>query len=277
MLSKKMKGIREPAVAGMFYPATSPKLKEQINQLLNEAVQKEQFSNVAGIVSPHAGYLYSGKTAASGFNSLQKKDYETVIILSPSHREYFRGISIYDGEAYRTPLGDVPLNKEMIEKITSDSKVIFKGVQGHRTEHAVEVQIPFLQMIMNDFSIVPIVLGDQNRNFVYELADKLALVADENTLIVASSDLSHFYPRSSANKLDSIVEKDIANNDYEKLQIDLETGKCEACGGGAIVAMMRAANILNKKKSRVLSRTDSGDVTGDHSEVVGYLSAVMYS
>ncbi|MDQ7816655.1 MAG: AmmeMemoRadiSam system protein B [Melioribacteraceae bacterium] len=272
-----MKGIREPAVAGMFYPATSPKLKEQINQLLNEAVQLEQYSNVAGIVSPHAGYLYSGKTAAYGFNSLLKRDYETVIIISPSHREYFRGISIYDGEAYRTPLGDVPVNKEMIEKITTDSKIIFKGIQGHRAEHAVEVQIPFLQMILKDFSIVPIVLGDQSRNFVFELADKLALVIDDKTLIIASSDLSHFYSRSMADKLDSVVESDINNNDYEKLQSDLETGRCEACGGGAIVAMMRTANLTNKKNARVLSRTDSGDVTGDHSEVVGYLSAVIYS
>lgn len=272
-----MKGIREPAVAGMFYPASALKLKEQINNFLEEAVLDQKYADVAGIVSPHAGYLYSGRTAAFGFNSLQKKDYKTVIILSPSHREYFRGISIYDGEAYRTPLGDVPINNEMVERITDGSKIIFKGIQGHRGEHAVEVQIPFLQVIMKNFSIVPIVIGDQNRSFVYELGDKLAQVADENTLIVASSDLSHFYPRSAADKLDSIVEKDIADNDYEKLQSDLETGKCEACGGGAIVAMMRMANLINKNKSRVLSRTDSGDATGDHSEVVGYLSAVIYS
>ncbi|NMB80298.1 MAG: AmmeMemoRadiSam system protein B, partial [Ignavibacteria bacterium] len=154
---------------------------------------------------------------------------------------------------------------------------IFRGIQGHRAEHAVEVQIPFLQVMLKDFSIVPIVLGDQNRNFVYELADKIAAVIDDKTLIVASSDLSHFYSRSMADKLDSVVEKNIANNDYEKLQSDLETGRCEACGGGAIVAMMRAANLVNKNKSKVLARTNSGDVTGDYTEVVGYLSAVMHS
>jgi len=271
-----MKGIREPAVAGMFYPESPSKLKDQVITLLDEARLEKQFSNVVGIVSPHAGYVYSGKTAAFGFNSPLKKDYETVIIISPSHREYFRGISIYDGAAYRTPLGDVPLNNEVIDKIISDSKIIFRGIQGHRAEHAVEVQIPFLQVILKDFSIVPIVLGDQSRNFVYELADRIAPVVDDKTLIVASSDLSHFYSRSMADKLDSIVEKNIANNDYEKLQSDLETGRCEACGGGAIVAMMRAANLINKNKTEVLARTDSGDVTGDFSEVVGYLSAVMY-
>lgn len=272
-----MKGIREPAVAGMFYPASAAKLKEEINYLLGEARIDKQFTNVVGIVSPHAGYVYSGKTAALAFNSPLKKDYNTVIIISPSHREYFRGISIFDGDAYRTPLGDVPLNNEMIDKIISDSKIIFRGIQGHRAEHAVEVQIPFLQVMLKDFSIVPIVLGDQNRNFVYELADKIAAVIDDKTLIVASSDLSHFYSRSMADKLDSVVEKNITNNDYEKLQSDLETGRCEACGGGAIVAMMRAANLVNKNKSKVLARTNSGDVTGDYTEVVGYLSAVMHS
>lgn len=272
-----MKGIREPAVAGMFYPASQIKLSEQVNQLLSEAIPNKKYSNVAGIVSPHAGYIYSGKTAAFGFNSPINNDYETVIIISPSHREYFRGISIYDGDAYRTPLGDVPLNNEIIEKLISDSKVIFKGIQGHRAEHAVEVQIPFLQVLLKDFSIIPIVLGDQNRNFVYELADSIAQVFNEKTLIVASSDLSHFYSRTKADRMDSVVERNIENNDYEKLQSDLETGKCEACGGGAIVAMMRAANLVNRKKSKVVARSDSGDVSGDFAEVVGYLSSVMYS
>lgn len=272
-----MKGIREPAVAGMFYSASASKLKEEVALLLENAQISESFGNIAGLVSPHAGYLYSGKTAAYAFNSLGGKHYKTVVIISPSHREYFRGVSIYDGDAYRTPLGDVPVNKEMTEQLISGSRTIFKGIQGHRAEHAIEVQIPFLQVILKDFSIVPVVLGDQNRNFVFELAEKLSGVVDEETLIVASSDLSHFYTRSMADKLDSVVENDIRENNYEKLQSDLETGKCEACGGGAIVALMKTAGMTNRKNTRVLYRTDSGEVTGDYSEVVGYLSAVIYS
>lgn len=272
-----MKDVREPAVAGMFYPDSELKLRDQVNYLLSEARPDNQFNNVAGIVSPHAGYVYSGKTAAYGYNSPINKNYNTVIIISPSHREYFKGISIFNGDAYRTPLGDVPLNKEMIEKLISDSKIIFRGIQGHRAEHAVEVQLPFLQVMLKDFSIVPVVLGDQNSNFIYELADRIAPLINESTLIVASSDLSHFYSKSLADKLDSIVEKNIENNDYEKLKNDLESGRCEACGGGAIVAMMRAANLAGRKKSKVVARSDSGDVTGDFSEVVGYISSVMYS
>lgn len=271
-----MKNIREPAVAGMFYPASADKLQNEVQQLLNDYKPQEKFKNVVGIVSPHAGYVYSGRTAAFAFNAIEQKKYKTVVIISPSHREYFEGISIYNGDAYKTPLGEVPINKEMRYGLVIDSKIIFNGINGHRTEHAVEVQIPFLQVVMNNFSIVPIVMGDQNKMNINELSQRLACVMDDETLIIASSDLSHFHSKEQADKRDSIVEKRIAEFDYNSLQQDLETGKCEACGGGAIVTMMKTADLLNKKKSKILSRTDSGDVTGDNSEVVGYLSAVLY-
>jgi AmmeMemoRadiSam system protein B len=272
-----MKAIREPAVAGMFYSSSPSKLKDEVQLLLDRFKPEQNFQNVFGIVSPHAGYLYSGKTAAFAFNSVANKKYKTVAIISPSHREYFPGISIYSGDAYKTPLGNVPLNKEMISKLTDDEKFIFEGLNGHRTEHAIEVQIPFLQMIMKDFSIVPIVIGDQRKMFIDGLAQKLAEVVDDETLIVASSDLSHFHTKAEADKIDSLIEKRITDFDFEGLQNDLDNRKCEACGGGGIVAMMKAADILNKKKVAILSRTDSGDATGDSSEVVGYLSAVVYS
>lgn len=272
-----MKTIREPAVAGMFYPASPDKLKDEVQLLLDRFKPEQNFQNVFGIVSPHAGYLYSGKTAAYAFNSVANKKYKTVVIISPSHREYFPGISIYSGDAYKTPLGDVPLNKEMISKLSDNEKSIFVGLNGHRAEHAVEVQIPFLQMIMKDFSIVPIVIGDQRKMFIDGLAQKLAEVIDDETLIVASSDLSHFHTKAEADKLDSLIEKRINDFDFEGLQNDLDNRRCEACGGGGVVAMMEAADILNIKKTAVLSRTDSGDITGDNSEVVGYLSAVIYS
>lgn len=271
-----MRNVREPVVAGMFYPSPPNKLKDEIQLLLDTYKSEESFQNVFGIVSPHAGYTYSGRTAAIAFNTLANKNYKTVVIISPSHKEYFPGISIYSGDAYKTPLGEVAVNKEMVLKLTADEKFIFEGLNGHRTEHAVEVQIPFLQMVIKDFSIVPIVMGDQRKMFIDGLAQKLAEVVDDETLIVASSDLSHFHTKTEAYELDSIVEKRIANFDYDGLQKDLEMGECEACGGGAIVAMMKAADLINKRKSKILSRTDSGDITGDDTEVVGYLSAVVY-
>ncbi|MBM4171312.1 MAG: AmmeMemoRadiSam system protein B [Ignavibacteria bacterium] len=268
--------VREPAVAGMFYPSSQSKLQNMIMELLNANKVDEHFPNITGLISPHAGYVYSGKTAAVGYNTIADKDYSTVIILSPSHREFFAGISIYDGDAYRTPLGTIPINKEIAAKLTAGSKVIFESSQGHGSEHAVEVQLPFLQMVLKNFSIVPIVIGDQRKACHYELSERLSKVIDDSVLLIASTDLSHFYSRTIAKKLDSVIENHLINFDYEHLQSDLENGKCEACGGGAVVALMKAAELAQKKNIKVLARTDSGDITGDHSEVVGYLSAVVY-
>ena len=268
--------VREPSVAGMFYSASPKKLQEDIQSLLNFNKPAEKFENIFGIISPHAGYMYSGRSAAFAYNAVSGNKFKTVVIISPSHREYFPGISIYNGNAYKTPLGELSVNKELAKKIISNSKIIFEGLNGHRTEHALEVQLPFLQMVMKDFTIVPIVMGDQSRIFIDELASRLSNAVDDETLIVASSDLSHFYNKENADKLDSVIEKHINNFDYETLQKDLENGKCEACGGGGIVVLMKTADLLDRRKSKVLSRTNSGDVTGDKSEVVGYLSAVIY-
>ena len=273
---KPMNNIRPPAVAGLFYPSDSYKLRTDINNMLSTVESKPFAKHIIGIVSPHAGYVYSGKTAAYGFNLLKNKNYDKVIIISPSHREYFAGASIFNGDAYETPLGVVEIDKELAQKIIEGSKTIFFGMEGHRQEHAIEVQIPFLQTVLTDFKIVPIVMGDQGEVFVDDLANQIAKAVDDKTLIVASSDLSHFYSKQKAFELDSIVAKHISDFDYEKLQNDLNSRKCEACGGGPIVVLMKAAGLLNKKKSMLLHRSDSGDVSGDNSEVVGYLSAAIF-
>jgi len=272
-----MNNVRQPAVAGLFYPADTSQLRKEIQSLLSSAEIETISSNIFGIVSPHAGYTYSGKTASYAYNLLKNKNYDKVIIISPSHREYFTGCSIFNGDAYKTPLGVVEVDKELAQRIIQGSKSIFFGMEGHRQEHAVEVQIPFLQAVLKDFKIVPIVMGDQGRVFVDDLANQIANAVDENTLVVSSSDLSHFYSKQKANELDSIVANHISDFNYDKLQKDLDTRKCEACGGGPIVVLMKAAALLGKKKSVLLHRSDSGDVSGDNSEVVGYLSAVIYS
>jgi AmmeMemoRadiSam system protein B len=268
--------VRPAQVAGHFYPSNPDKLRKDINLLLDVTKSKEKFERVFGIVAPHAGYIYSGKTAAHAYNLLVGKKYKTVVIISPSHSEYFPGISIFEGDAYETPLGMLKVDKEFREKLLTDDEIIFKGYEGHRREHALEVQLPFLQAVLQDFKIIPIVMGDQSKRNIDTLAKKLAEAADDETQIVASSDLSHFYSKSQADKLDSVVEKRVREFDFESLQFDLESHTCEACGGGPIVALMKAANLKNIRHSMVLSRTDSGDVTGDNSEVVGYLSAVFY-
>lgn len=268
--------IRHQQVAGYFYPADREKLKAELSLMLNVAKPQKSFNNIFGIVSPHAGYIYSGRTAAHAFNLLKSKNYSNVIIISPSHAEYFPGVSIYDGDAYETPLGIVEINNSIADKMAEGSRTIFRGIEGHRKEHALEVQIPFLQSVLNNFTIVPVVMGDQSKQFIDELADRISKVADDKTLVVASSDMSHFYSATEANRLDSIVEKRINEFDYENLLKDIDRHECEACGAGPIISMMKAAAMKEVNKSFVLHRSDSGDVTGDKSEVVGYLSAVVY-
>ena len=271
-----MSKVRKPSAAGYFYPADPAKLQDEIGLLLSISTPDKNIKNVFGIISPHAGYIYSGRTAAYAFNLVKDVSYENIIIISPSHREYFPGISIYDGDAFETPLGDIPVNNYIAQELTDRSKLIFKGISGHRQEHAIEVQLPFLQTVLKNFSIVPIVMGDQGRSFIDELSLKLTEVVDDKTLVVASSDLSHYHSKAEAYKLDSVVEKRISDFDYDQLQFDLEERLCEACGGGPIVSMMKTAALQKKKETAILNRSDSGDVSGDNKEVVGYLSAAVY-
>jgi MEMO1 family protein len=271
-----MSRIRSAAVAGLFYPRDPNELSNLIDELISAANPFPNKSDLIGLVSPHAGYIYSGLTAAFGFKLLEKKTYKKVIIISPSHREYFKGISIYDGNGYETPFGQVEVDEVITENLVSESSMIFRGIEGHRNEHAIEVQLPFLQKVLSDFKIIPIVMGDQRKIFIDTLADAISNTLDENTLIIASSDLSHFYPKQTAYELDSIIEKRILNYEADKLEEDLNQNKCEACGGGPIVALMKSAAIKNNVRAEVLHRSDSGDVSGDNKKVVGYLSAAIY-
>jgi AmmeMemoRadiSam system protein B len=271
-----MNYVRPAQVAGHFYPSNPDKLRKDIGLLLDVTKPKENIEKVFGVVTPHAGYVYSGKTAAHAYNLLIGKKFKRVVIISPSHSEYFPGICIFEGDAYETPLGILKVDKDFREKLLTDNDVIFKGYEGHRREHALEVQLPFLQSVLKDFKIVPVVMGDQSKRNIDTLAKKLAELSDDETLIVASSDLSHFYSKSQADILDSVIEKRVREFDFESLQYDLNSKTCEACGGGPIIALMKAANLKNISHSMVLHRSDSGDVTGDNKEVVGYLAAVFY-
>jgi MEMO1 family protein len=268
--------IRQPVVAGMFYPSDEYKLEDTIRILLAESQTGFSNDNIFALIAPHAGYVYSGRTAAAAYNTIAGKNFNTIIIISPSHREYFSGISVYKGDAYKTPLGTIPINSSLRDELTSDDKILFQGIEGHRQEHAIEVQLPFLQYMFKDFSIVPIVIGDQRREFVYHLAEKISSLKTNNILFIASSDLSHYHNHTDAEKLDSIVERRIKSLDYETLQRDLELNSCEACGGGCIVSILKAAHAINKKNAEVLDRCDSSFVTHDENEVVGYLSAAIY-
>jgi len=271
-----MKDVRPPAVAGMFYPLNPQTLMSDIDRMLDNTEGLSLKGIITALIVPHAGYAYSGLTAAHAYKLLEGRRYDTVVVISPSHREYFRGVSVFNGKSYSTPLGDVMVDTQLRDEIVKGDHIIESSGRGHSTEHAIEVQIPFLQKVIKDFALLPIVVGDQRSDYCFHLGDRLAEVLEnKNALIVASTDLSHFHPSGQAKQLDQIIINDVANFDYQKLMEDLEYEKAEACGGGPMVSAMSASKQLGADAVDILHQCNSGDVTGDLDSVVGYFSAAI--
>jgi len=275
-MSEKLK-IRRPAVAGMFYPEEKITLDQEVATVLEEAREIDLQGEIIGMIVPHAGYMFSGGVAARAYRQVFESDVDIVVIIAPSHSEYFTEITIFDGDGYSTPLGILPVDKELAAELVEKSPHIILSDKGHRfEEHALEVQLPFLQKIFDTFRFVPIVMGEHSQDNIQSLANSLASVLkDKKAIIIASTDLSHYYDDEKANSLDQVVVHDIEDFNEEKLFQDLQSGKCEMCGGGPVVATMKACKLLGATKSKVLLYRNSGDISGDKSEVVGYLSAVF--
>jgi hypothetical protein len=267
--------IRPPAVAGSFYPADAKELASMIDGFLAKAAPPP-VENLVALVSPHAGYPYSGPVAAYSYALLKGRKYDRVVVIAPSHYEAFGFSSVYDGAAYTTPFGQVPVDQAFAAKLAKASPLIKLSGAGHtpstdRPEHSIEVQLPFLQRVIGQFQLVPIIMGDQSYDACRALGVALAkLVAGTNTLIVASSDLSHYHTYDEAVKLDHKTLKAIEEYDYFDLSRNLELRVWEACGGGPIVATMIAAERLGATQAKLLHYANSGDTAGDHSRVVGY-------
>jgi len=268
---------RPTAVAGMFYPDDPTELKQQIDFYLNNLEKKPIIGELMAIVVPHAGYMYSGQVAAAAYIHLLDQEFDYVVVIAPSHREYFKGISVLPALGYSTPLRDVKIATSYCERLIEQNDNIIASWEGHNEEHALEVQLPFIQRVLGDFELIPIIMGDQNFDNCILLGEALVKVfRHQKTLIVASSDLSHYYPALDAEIKDKKVVKRINAFDYEGLWDDIESQSSEACGAGPIVAAMYTAKKRGANKSEVLLYQHSGNITGDHSAVVGYLSAAIH-
>ena len=268
--------VRIPTVAGLFYEDSPDILRKNIEGYLEHARVPKLKNSVRAIVSPHAGYIYSGFTAAHAYKMIKGINYDCVIVVGPSHREYFDGVSIYPGDAYETPLGAIPINKEIREALLEENNVIIASDAGHRSEHSIEVQLPFLQCVLGDFSFVPLVMGDQRRQLCDELAEAIVRVGkNRNILLVASSDLSHYHPYDDAVALDNGVISELEEFNSETLINKMEEHSFEACGGGPIAVVMSAARQLGANKAEILYYCNSGDITGEKGGVVGYLAAAF--
>jgi AmmeMemoRadiSam system protein B len=267
---------QKPGFSESFYDGDAGRLREHVDQLLAQASDSDLKGAIRGLVSPHAGYVYSGLAAAVGYKTLRGSKYEAVLMVGPSHREYFDGVSVYSGDAYRTPLGDVPIHQELRDALVEQSPLMELSETGHRGEHCLEVQLPFLQRVLEEFSIVPMIIGNQTRETCLSLGNAIAKATEgKNVLLVASSDLSHYHPYDAAVKLDHRVIEQVEAFDELALMAQLDNERLEACGGGPVVSVMHAAKLLGANQSRALFYCNSGDVTGDRSAVVGYLSAAF--
>ena len=273
--------IRKPAAAGKFYPGNASELTKTISTLYSHVVKPPVAEHPIALIVPHAGYPYSGRTAATAYKLLEGHSFDTVVVISPSHTVFFKGSSVYDGDGYQTPMGVVEIDRELSDKIADMHPSVYASNMGHasgatRGEHALEVQLPFLQVVLGKFKLVAIVMGDQEEDSVRSLAGVLgAALKGTNSLLIASSDLSHFHAEKEARRLDLTVQTAVERYDPELLMETLEEGEGEACGGGVMAAVMMAAKKLGASGSRFLNYTTSGETTGDFDEVVGYLSAVI--
>jgi AmmeMemoRadiSam system protein B/AmmeMemoRadiSam system protein A len=277
--------VRQAAVAGGFYPADPKELSSMIDELLARVSGPAITDPILAAVAPHAGYQYSGPVAAYTYAALKGRKYSRVVVIAPSHYEGFGYTSIYDGDAYATPLGTIPVDKAFAKKLAKMSSTMKLSGHGHEPtsqggEHAIEVQLPWLQKVLGSFELVPIVMGDQSYESSRALGVALTkLIQPEgkegDTLVLASSDLSHYHPYDNAVTIDHKTLSALTAWDYFSMSRNFEQRIWEACGGAPIVAAMIYAERMGANQAQVLKYQNSGDVTGDRSRVVGYSADVF--
>ncbi|MFZ0416753.1 MAG: AmmeMemoRadiSam system protein B [Candidatus Sulfotelmatobacter sp.] len=279
--SARQENVRQAAVAGGFYPADPKTLSAMIDDMLAHASPPPINDPILAVVVPHAGYQFSGSVAAYTYAALKGRRFSRVVVIAPSHYEAFDFTSVYEGDAYATPLGIVPVDKAFAKQLLEMSPTIKFSSQGHAptakgAEHALEVQLPWLQRVLGDFELVPVVMGDQSYESSRALGVALAkLIPGSDTLIVASSDLSHYHPYDEAVRIDHKTLNALQAWDYLSMSRNFEARIWEACGGAPIVAAMIAAERMGANQALVLKYANSGDTTGDHSRVVGYSADVF--
>jgi AmmeMemoRadiSam system protein B len=275
--------VRHAAVAGSWYPGTAAKIAEEVDGYLEAAGPLSAPGRLVALVSPHAGLRYSGPVAAFGYALLRARregaaaSEAPVVLVGPSHRAAFDGVAAHSRGAWETPLGRAPIDEGIAEAVLEAGAVVFDDPDVHRDEHSLEMQMPFLQRLVPGLRIVPLLMGSQSRAEVEALAAALAkALVGRPALLVASTDLSHYQPAVVANRVDAAVVDEVGRFDEEGLMGRLETHQNVACGGGPVVAVMKAARALGADRATVMKYGDSGDVgERDKSHVVGYLSAAL--
>ncbi|MCP8307628.1 MAG: AmmeMemoRadiSam system protein B [archaeon] len=277
--------IRRPAVAGIFYPLDSDELKASIEESFLHKIgprkkppSNEVISEKVALVSPHAGYMYSGPVAAHGYYACSYlKSIELVVIAGPNHHGIGSGVATVREGVWETPLGKVEVDGDSAKLLVELSGIVDFDDSAHRREHSIEVQIPFLQYIYgNKFKILPISMMLQDISTAVDVGKAIAdCVRDKKFLLIASSDFTHYEAQGVASRKDSEAIKAILQMDIPRLYDVIENLDITMCGYGPIATIITAAKELNITKGRLLQYATSGDITGDYSSVVGYASILF--
>ena len=265
--------IRQPAVAGQFYPGTAEELRAAIDGLVDREAVKEE---VIGLVSPHAGYVYSGPVAGATISRVKFRD--TFIVIGPNHTGMGKPFSIMTEGAWQTPLGEVAIDSELARQIRDDSNHLEEDAAAHQNEHSVEVQLPFLQYFKPDVKIVPIVLASASADVFKEIGREIAGAVSRlrrPVVILASSDMTHYEPQAVAEEKDRQAIGAILEMDEDELLERVAGLGISMCGYAPVVAMMAAARDLGARTAELVKYQTSGDISGDYSRVVGYAGIIL--
>lgn len=257
--------IRHPAVAGSFYPDDPDALIRNIDGMLLEVDESVHRKSPKALIAPHAGYIYSGPTAASAYSLLEPEKVERVVLLGPTHRVLLSGLALPDVDAFETPLGKIPLDLDAIRHIRDLSQVQINN-DSHALEHSLEVHLPFLQRCLKHFTLVPLAVGEASPELVAEVID--ALWGGEETVIIISSDLSHFHPYETAQRMDFNTVENI-------LSMEPVITHEQACGATPINGLLACLN-RHPLTPELIDFRNSGDTAGPRDRVVGYTAIAFY-
>jgi AmmeMemoRadiSam system protein B/AmmeMemoRadiSam system protein A len=277
--------VRSPAVAGSFYPAD----KDQLNKQLGEYISNASFSTESGkiriLIVPHAGIDYSGQVAGWGFKQLEGKSYSKIIILGVSHQTAFPYISVFSRGRWKTPLGSVDVDENLAANLVDKNNGIYDDAKVQSSEHSLEVELIYLQKVLKNFKVVPVLIGQVDDKILTSLSDKISQEFDEDTLLVVSSDLSHYPDWETANIIDNQTISAILSgnsDEFEKTVTAIESKSypqvvTPACGRQAIKVALKVTQSLKFTDLRKIEYQNSGDVTKDKSRVVGYAAIGIWS
>ena len=278
ILFASREAVKEPAVAGAFYPADPNELSRAVDGYLANASSAPSSGRLIALVAPHAGYMYSGQIAAYAYRHLSERSIDTVILIGASHYSSFAGASVYAEGGMRTPLGIVKINEKIARSLLDEKAGVTFFRDAFAKEHSLEVQLPFLQRTQKDVTVVPILMGAPTQASISHLADRLTEVLrkNERVIIVASTDLSHYHDSQTAMGKDRKVIDAVSRMSVEDLQGLLTSNEGEACGGYPVLLTMMVSRNLGATNGVLYKYANSGDVTGDKARVVGYAAMGLY-